>query len=159
MSFIGDQPTPVPTAPESPRGFHLLLEFYRCGRDILTSSDSLEGILREAASLASVHVLQSYFYRFEGGGVTGVLVLAESHLSIHTWPEHRYAAVDFFTCGSGRPQRGLRCLRDGLQAREMKAITVMRGSSSEFGSLITFRSCGRLDTERDLSRTLPDCFF
>jgi len=136
MSSIGDQPALVPAAPESPRGHHALLEFYRCGLDVLLDSERLERLLRDAAARAGVQVLHSYFYRFEGGGVTGVLVLAESHLSIHTWPEHRYAAVDFFTCGSGRPERGLGCLRGGLEAAEMKIITVVRGSSSEFGALL-----------------------
>lgn len=134
MSYIGNVSfSSVATGPISTRGRHLLLELHGCKRDALVDSVALERVLRRAAELANVQVMCVCFHQFPAGGVTGVLVLAESHISIHTWPEHQYAAVDFFTCGEGKPENGIDCLRAGLGAVEIQSLVVVRGSSSEFG--------------------------
>ena len=69
------------------------------------------------------------FQPFEPQGVTGVVVVEESHLSIHTWPEHGYAALDFFTCGAGSPEAGHQVLFDGLLARRSERMFIERGMS------------------------------
>lgn len=113
--------------PSSPMGRHLLLEFHGCDRAVLLDAGRIETILREAAADAGTQVLQTFFHRFDGDGVTGVLVLAESHISIHTWPEHLYAAVDLFTCGAGRPEKALRALQLGFRAKTLEQLLVRRG--------------------------------
>lgn len=81
-------------------GQHCLLDVYQLDSKWLQNSSAIEQLLRQLAQAARAHILESYFHTFGGsGGVTGVLLLAESHISIHTWPEHQYAAIDIFMCG------------------------------------------------------------
>ena len=79
-------------------GFHSIFDFYDCDPRTLDSRPGLEAILREAAEVGGLTVKSSAFYDFQPGGISGTLLLAESHLCIHTWPEANYAAVDCFTC-------------------------------------------------------------
>ncbi len=72
-------------------GEHLIVDLWKC--DYLTQTDVIEAALSSAAIAANATVLQSWMHSVPGGGVTGVVLLAESHISIHTWPEHDYAAV------------------------------------------------------------------
>ena len=85
--------------------------------------------MNQAALAANTRVVASVFHPFEPQGITGVVVIEESHLSIHTWPEHGYAAVDFFTCGAGLPEAAHRVLREGLGARRSELMVVDRGLS------------------------------
>jgi len=82
-----------------PLGHHLLLELHGCPasllRDVATVQERMESVLAQAGATR----LSSHFHQFEPHGVSGVAILAESHATIHTWPEHGYAAVDVFTCG------------------------------------------------------------
>lgn len=81
-------------------GQHCLLDVYQTNGNWLQDAVAIEELLRQAAQAAQAHILTSHFHTFGGsGGVTGVLLLAESHISIHTWPEHHYAAIDIFMCG------------------------------------------------------------
>ncbi|MEO1366970.1 MAG: adenosylmethionine decarboxylase [Acidobacteriota bacterium] len=83
----------------SPLGHQLLLDLAGVARHRLDDLDRLRSVLVEAASSAGATVVEERFHRFEPHGVSGVLILAESHLAIHTWPELGTAAVDVFTCG------------------------------------------------------------
>ncbi len=81
-------------------GKHILVEFYNCDNQLLNSSHLIEEYMIKAAELAKATVVQSVFHTFNPwGGVSGVVVIQESHLTIHTWPEYGYAAIDLFTCG------------------------------------------------------------
>ncbi|MFB0924356.1 MAG: adenosylmethionine decarboxylase [Vicingaceae bacterium] len=79
-------------------GLHVLMEFSECSSDVLNDLELLEVELNQAARASNATIIKSIFHQFSPQGVTGVVVVAESHLAIHTWPEHGYAAVDFFTC-------------------------------------------------------------
>ena len=81
-------------------GTHCILELYGCPAELLDDEQRLMPTLREAALRAGATLLKETMHRFEPQGITALLLLAESHLSIHTWPESGYAAVDVFTCGS-----------------------------------------------------------
>ena len=81
-------------------GVHLHLELWECDLTMLDAPQSVENALKAAAKAANCTVVQSVIHRFKPQGVSGVVVLAESHISVHTWPELGYAAVDVFTCGS-----------------------------------------------------------
>ena len=81
----------------------------------------------QAAEAAGATIVQSVFHRFSPHGVTGVVVVAESHLSIHTWPEYGYAAVDFFTCGDCRPEAAHEVLEAGMLSRSHAIVKVERG--------------------------------
>jgi S-adenosylmethionine decarboxylase len=80
-------------------GNHIIAEFYNCDKQIMNDSPFIEKAMNEAAILSGATVVGSHFHTFNPHGVSGVVVIAESHLTIHTWPEYGYAAVDIFTCG------------------------------------------------------------
>jgi S-adenosylmethionine decarboxylase len=85
-----------------PVGTHLLADLWGAGRDILDDIPALCAAMTEAASSAGLHVLETRFHKFAPQGVTGYVMLSESHISIHTWPESGTAALDVFTCGDRR---------------------------------------------------------
>ena len=110
-------------SPHPPRGRHLLADFSGVAAACLADAAALEALLREAALAAGSTILGAHFHPFGLGlGVTGVLLLAESHLSIHTWPEHGFAAVDVFMCGSARPELAV----DAIEAALAPAACVRR---------------------------------
>lgn len=80
-------------------GRHLLLELFDCDFDAISTVESVKGAMIEAAKRAQATIVDVVFHEFNPFGVSGVVVIAESHLSIHSWPEYRYAAVDIFSCG------------------------------------------------------------
>jgi len=109
-------------------GIHLLIEFWSCNRQKIDNLDYLEKIMSEAAVSAGATVLKTAFQDFNPQGVSGVVVIAESHLTIHTWPEYGYAAVDVFTCGSTvDPWEAARFLKHELEAEEMEVKDFARG--------------------------------
>jgi len=80
-------------------GRQILVEFYKCNSDILNDLKKIEKYMLEACVLAKATIVKHTFHEFSPFGVSGVVVIAESHVAIHTWPEYNYAAVDIFTCG------------------------------------------------------------
>ena len=98
---------------------HLLLELYRCDEEKLNDEPFLRCSLNKAAKIAKATVLNLISNKFEPQGVTAIALLAESHISIHTWPESNYSAVDIFTCGRNmEPQLASQYLIDTLKAEE-----------------------------------------
>lgn len=96
-------------------GKHLLVEFTDCDRKKLNDLKQMEAILIESARKAGATIVDSVFHLYNPHGVSGVVVIAESHMSIHTWPEYGYAAVDFFTCGERvDPWLACRYMKDAL---------------------------------------------
>ena len=91
--------------------------------------------MNQAAKAARTNIVASVFQPFEPQGVTGVVVVEESHLSIHTWPEYGYAAVDFFTCGDSVPEIAHRVLSEGLRAEHAEVIFVDRGLANKGPSM------------------------
>ncbi len=80
-------------------GRHVLAEFFECDPNILNNSAKVESLMIDAALECGATIVQKCFHMFSPHGVSGVVIIAESHLAIHTWPELGYAAVDLFTCG------------------------------------------------------------
>jgi S-adenosylmethionine decarboxylase len=114
---------------------HLLVELDGCDRELLDDEPALRALMRRAAEAAGARVVADVFHRYAPQGVTGVVVIEESHLSLHTWPECGYAAVDFYTCGDCRPEAAVEVLREGLGARHCEQIVVQRGLRRPGGSL------------------------
>lgn len=113
------------------RGRHLLAEYYDCDKAVLNDAGQLEPLLIQAAHAAGATVVQSVFHQFSPQGISGVVVVQESHLSIHTWPEHGYAAVDFYTCGSSDPIMAHEALCQGLGAQRHETMIIERGGMSD----------------------------
>ena len=111
---------------------HLLLELYRCDREKLNDESFLRCILNRAAKLANATVLNLISNKFEPHGVTAIALLAESHISIHTWPESNYSAIDIFTCGQNMlPELACQYLIEALKAEEHFLRVIVRNPPAE----------------------------
>ncbi len=109
-------------------GNHVLVEFYGCDSDILNQTELIEKEMTKAAILSGATVVSSNFHTFNPYGVSGVVIIAESHLSIHTWPEYGYAAVDLFTCGdSVDPWKAFKHLKNIFKSDHTATIEMKRG--------------------------------
>jgi S-adenosylmethionine decarboxylase len=107
-------------------GRHLVLELWGCRN--LNSPDAVEQALREIVTACDVTLLDLRVYPFEPIGVTGVAVVAESHINIHTWPEFGYAAVDIFTCGARKdPTAAIPVLRQFFAPERIESMEMTRG--------------------------------
>ena len=107
-------------------GTHLLVDLW--GASNLTDAELIDGACREAALAAGATILHSHFHHFSPeGGVSGVVVLAESHISIHTWPERDFAAVDIFMCGACDPYKSLPVLKAAFQPASIHLGEQRRG--------------------------------
>jgi spermidine synthase len=112
-------------------GRHILVEFIGCSPEVLNDVTVIEKSMVEAAQKAGATVIQSSFHHFSPFGASGVVVIQESHLAIHTWPEYGYAAVDLFTCGDTvDPWLSFDWLKTAFQAKQHSALEMYRGSLS-----------------------------
>ncbi len=109
-------------------GRHLLLELFDCDFDAINNLETVKNALVEAAKRAHATIVDVVFHEFNPFGISGVVVIAESHLSIHTWPEHRYAAVDIFSCGDVlKPEVAANFLVEQFGAERTSVIELQRG--------------------------------
>ncbi len=109
-------------------GRHVLAEIHGCNPEVLDDPETVERILVQAAVKAGADVRQVAFHKFSPQGVSGVVVISESHLAIHTWPEYGYAAVDVFTCGDRvNPWEVCNRIVTGFDAQQVQATEMRRG--------------------------------
>lgn len=114
--------------PYATPGRHILADFRGVDAGLLADAAALERELVAAAQAAGAQVLSAHFHHFgAGAGVTGVVMLSESHISVHSWPEHQFAALDIFMCGAARPEQALERLRAALSPLTVRVTTVDRG--------------------------------
>ena len=122
-------------------GRHLLVEYAECRNNRLDDEQYLEQVMQEAVRRSGATIVKSVFHRYAPQGVSGVIVIAESHMSIHTWPEYNYASVDFFTCGQTvDPYRAYEYVREQLDSRNSKVTEEKRGIPSPVDELIDHKS-------------------
>lgn len=127
-------------------GRHLIAEMADCDCSLLDDISYLETHLNEAVRQSGATIVRTVFHRYNPKGVSGVVVIAESHLSIHTWPEYGYAAVDFFTCGNEiDPYRAFHYLVEKLHCRNPKVEEVKRGIPSSVDELIDHKPMDRAE--------------
>lgn len=104
------------------------MELEDCDKELLNDLSSLRDVLRAAADGAGATVLEESFHRFDPHGISGVIIIAESHLFIHTWPEYGYAAADIFTCGDTvQPEKAAEILIEKLGSRHHTMVELKRG--------------------------------
>jgi len=109
-------------------GRHLLIELTGCDAALLDDLEFLKECLHTAAVRCGATVVGDSFYHFTPQGVSGVVNIAESHISIHTWPECGYAALDVFTCGDTvEPEEAARVISEALQAKHCSLVELKRG--------------------------------
>ena len=117
---------------ESPFGKHILAEYSECECTFLDSEPDIRSLMLEAATRSGATVVGDIFHHFSPQGVTGVVVVAESHLAIHTWPEFGYASVDIFTCGTRvDPWIGFEYIKEKLQSKRWVSKEIARGDLEE----------------------------
>ncbi len=127
---LSQTPIPSPSTSESPMylGRQILAEYYGCDSSVLHDNRRIEELMLEAARQAHMTIVESVFHHFNPYGVSGAVIISESHITIHTWPEHNYAAVDLFTCGEeGDPQAAFSYLLEGLGANHHSVSEMKRG--------------------------------
>ncbi len=109
-------------------GKHLIVELYECNRDLINDVAQVEKILVEAVERSKATIVQPVFHQFSPHGVSGVVVIAESHFSIHTWPEYGYCALDIFTCGDLiDSDASLQFLKERFGAGSLSVVDIKRG--------------------------------
>jgi S-adenosylmethionine decarboxylase proenzyme len=109
-------------------GRQIVVEYYACDPEALNDVVHIKRSMRQAAVASGATVVQEAFHLFNPHGVSGVVVIAESHLAIHTWPEFGYAAVDLFTCGEDvNPEVAFSILKEQLGAGSFSAMEMKRG--------------------------------
>ena len=110
-------------------GDHYLVDLHNCNPDLISTVKTVRDVLIEAAVKSKSTIIDDRFHQFEPRGASGVIIIAESHFSIHTWPERSFAAVDIFTSGSRmEPQIAIDIMQAGYNAGDVDLIKVTRGS-------------------------------
>lgn len=122
-------------------GRHLLIELYDCDPKIITDVRRVEETMVEAAKATKAFIVDVVFHTFNPHGISGVIVIAESHLTIHTWPEYGFASVDIYTCGTEvNPWKAYHVLRKGFRAKNVTAMEMKRGVLNVPGRLLNHKT-------------------
>jgi len=125
-------------------GTHVIVDFANCDSKIIDDPNEMEKIFVDAAKAADTEVLGHSFFKFKPQGVSGTVVIAESHLSMHSWPEFNYVAADFFTCGDKNPRVAMEYIKERLGP---KCMVIAREDKDR----------GRLkDILKAVGRTVPE---
>jgi S-adenosylmethionine decarboxylase proenzyme len=129
-------------------GRHILVEMYDCDPAVLNDLETVRAEMLEAAIVSGATIVGEVFHRFTPQGVSGAIVIAESHLSIHTWPEYGYAALDLFTCGDTvDPWIAFGYLAEKLEAGRTSQTEVKRGLfPAELGRSLSYKNTGPTET-------------
>ncbi|WP_163538142.1 adenosylmethionine decarboxylase [Gracilibacillus sp. YIM 98692] len=107
---------------------HVIAELWHCNLDLLNDIDKLERIFVHAALKAGAEVREVAFHKFAPVGISGVVIISESHLAIHSFPEHSYASIDVYTCGEMiNPHVAVRYIEEELGAQTTEKIEIPRG--------------------------------
>ena len=118
-------------------GKHFIVEMWACNKEKINDPDKIMDILHSAAIAAGATVVKSFFHQFSPFGVTGVAILAESHISIHTWPKEGYVAADIFTCGdSTDPAVGVERLIEEFEPESSSFMELNRGNMQHKEALL-----------------------
>ena len=108
-------------------GRHFIAEFYKCSQVKINDPESVERIMTEAARISGATIIKPFFHSFSPQGVSGIIVISESHFAIHTWPEHSYAAVDLFSCSDFKYRDALKYIKDNFESDEYLVNVINRG--------------------------------
>ncbi len=132
--WLGHDEEGFPLEPEGEMslGSHLLIELFGCDGRALEAEATVGRAMRDAAVVSEATVVAESFHEFRPFGVSGAVIIQESHYTIHTWPEHQYAAVDLFYCGGTvKVHRAVELLRERFRPKRIKFLVVRRGLESE----------------------------
>lgn len=122
-------------------GTHLVVDAWQAPEDLLNDPEGIRRALIDAISAGEATLIDLCVHQFSPHGVTATATLAESHIAIHTWPEHGYFAADLFFCGRGKPEEAMKLLQRALQAKQVRMREIPRGFDK------TSESNGRIGEE------------
>lgn len=108
-------------------GRHVISELWECDVETLDDVETIERILTDAALKAGAEIREVAFHKFAPQGVSGVVIISESHLTIHTFPEHTYASIDVYTCGDLNPHIAANYIAESLGAKIRETMEIPRG--------------------------------
>ncbi|HEY9600098.1 adenosylmethionine decarboxylase [Allocoleopsis sp.] len=108
-------------------GTHLVVDAWEASEDLLNDPEAIRRAMLEAISAGDATLIDLCVHQFSPHGVTATATLAESHIAIHTWPEHGYFAADLFFCGRGKPERAMEVLQTALKAKKVRTRDITRG--------------------------------
>jgi S-adenosylmethionine decarboxylase len=111
-------------------GTHLVVDAWEAPEDLLNDPEGIRRAIIDAIEAGEATLIDLCVHQFSPHGVTATATLAESHIAIHTWPEHGYFAADLFFCGSGKPQEAMELLQTALQAKQVRMREIPRGFDS-----------------------------
>ena len=132
MTPIGIQEVTTETQQQGYLGRHILAEFFDCDPNVLNNPALVEKYMLDAALECGATIVNKCFHLFAPHGVSGVVIISESHLAIHTWPELGYAAVDLFTCGDKcDPKVSYEFLKEKFNSRKATFTELKRGIIDE----------------------------
>lgn len=116
-------------------GHQTTIDFYNCKNTQINSCSFIEQTLLKAAKIIGLTVVNTTIHKFSPIGVSGVIVIEESHIAIHTWPEHNYVAIDFFTCNNSfNLSEGINWLQEQFKAENFTTADIKRGSLKEIAT-------------------------
>ena len=120
-------------------GKHLVLDAWRCPPELLNDKEFVQQAVEEAVAVCGATLVDLCVHQFSPYGVTATATLAESHMAIHTWPEHAYVGADLFFCGEGNPETAIERIVELFQAKEVKVRRLNRGvrPQIEVGDLLS----------------------
>lgn len=133
-AWLGRDEEGLPTKPgeEPSLGSHLLVELFGCEAKLLEEERTVGDAMREAAVQSEATIVAQSFHEFKPWGVSGAVIIQESHYTVHTWPEHEYAAVDLFYCGGTvLVHKAVEVLQRRFRPKRIKFLVVRRGLQSE----------------------------
>ena len=136
-------------------GTHLLVDLRECNPEILKSLEKVRSIMVSAAKDAKATIVDVSFHEFNPFGISGVVVIAESHLTIHTWPEYDYAAVDIFTCGDIiKPEVAASYLIKEFGCKNPSIVEIKRGILSHENVKLPHKVSSSAATNHELLQTV-----
>lgn len=115
-------------------GKHFIAEFYKCNPLVINDRQTVEDIMTAAATISGATIIKPFFHTFSPQGVSGIIVISESHFAIHTWPEYSYAAVDLFSCSDFFYREALTYIKEKIGSGEYSINLINRGLQSLSGS-------------------------
>lgn len=109
-------------------GYQTTVDFYDCDMNIINSVTVIKNILEEAAKIMNLSIVNTTIHEFSPIGISGVIVIKESHIAIHTWPEHKYVALDFFTCNKSFDlEEGIAWIKEQFKSNRIEKKSSQRG--------------------------------
>jgi S-adenosylmethionine decarboxylase len=136
-------------------GTHLLAELRECNPEILKDLEKVRNAMVSAAKEAQATIIDVSFHEFNPFGISGVIVIAESHLTIHTWPEYAYAAIDIFTCGDIiKPETAATYLIKAFQCKNPSVVEMKRGILSHKNKKLPHKGASMPASDENIYQTI-----